>query len=271
MSRKLKPFVLPGQSAHDLAGPFFLRTLYEHGGYYECPTLEDDTIVGKLVQYAGSYEPGPGQPKERFVGLQYCNLAKLESDPIAYAIFINILADNIRRKFAANGRGQYFPNRVLAAPFGGMAMSTWLSSALCIDYAFSEKKVTKVGEGGDRDQTIQVMGRHEIHEGDVVLIGEDVFNNGSTADEMRQLVEKNPATVVAIVCILNRSWPHVTDWKGIPIIAAADIPMIQFCRDEPKVAEAIERDRLELKPKDHWAQLMDYMNNAERWASCEQG
>ena len=49
--------------------------------------------------------------------------------------------------------------------------------------------------------------------------------------QAKDLIEKNGGYVKAIACGFNRS--SLTDWNGIPIISALDIPTEQFTQEDP--------------------------------------
>lgn len=155
----------------------------------------------------------------------------------------------------------------MAAPVGGYALSIDLGRKLKCRTIKAEKKVTKVGIEGQRDETKLVLDRHELSEGDEVIIVEDVCNNFSTTLNLIRLVESYGAKVTAILCYLNRSLdfdlaynPPETKYQ-IPIIALVRQVIAEFKQDAPEVMEDIKKGNIEWKPKkkESWARLMKAM------------
>lgn len=56
-----------------------------------------------------------------------------------------------------------------------------------------------------REESILVIDRHDINNGDRVVLVEDLCNNFSTAEKLIQLVEEKSGVAIAIACMLNRS------------------------------------------------------------------
>jgi hypothetical protein len=255
-----------------LMADLFLRVLFDLGGYYEAPIHEPTgEIIGRVVPYAGTYVPEGGGEPRHFVGPQYCNLAKLEEELVKAAPFIEFLAEKVRRH--RNSRWSPLapnpPLYVLAAPMGALTLGPLFAKAVPVNYGFLEKKVLAVGGAGRRDKTELIESRHVVPMGADVIIFEDVCNHRSTAGEMAKRVHAAGSQVIAIACILNRTWPSSESWVNpcdgvtIPVISAAHIPMIDFMQEDPAVSSLIERGYLMANPKDqqNWSQLLREMNH----------
>jgi Phosphoribosyl transferase domain. len=215
----------------------YLDIARQRDAYYE--RIGNSPLVG----YAGKYN-GPDGQKLQFVGFAYINVAKLEECPADDLDFIGTeLADKARAKL-----GQLSKKTVLvAAPVGGYALSIDLGRKLKCRTIKAEKKVTKVGIEGQRDETKLVLDRHELSESDEVIIVEDVCNNFSTTLDLIRLVESFGAKVIAIVCYLNRSPdydfvynPSGTEYN-IPIIPLVRQIIAEFKQDAPEVMEDIKK------------------------------
>lgn len=227
-----------------------LTVLTDCQGYYKSKVDSDGNPCGPVVGYAGTYQDN-GDVKN-YVGLEYFNFAKAEENPDARAYFAKLIAQKVRNiqiKFT----------NLLGAPMGGIMLATELSSILNVRSGFIEKKVTHLAdeENGRKEASRLVIDRHELNAGDRVILIEDVCNNFSTTEKVRDLIKDHGAELVAIVCAFNRSQKECFD--GIPVISALHIPSLQFKQDVDIVRKLIEEKKVVWKPKLQWDELCEAM------------
>lgn len=226
----------------------FFKTLRTYSGFYECPCSVDGKRAGPLVGYAGRDDKG-----RQFVGEVYANCAVLEKFPRSglkhFAFHLAEKAEQAGLKF----------DLVFGLPLGGLSLGLMIADILGKEYGFPEKKVTRAATETEREQSILVLGRHEIHPGTRVLLAEDVGNNFSTTLEAIELVERNGGIVAGQVCLLNRSLNvedvfshHDQDW---PVVSLVRKPISQWRQDDPNVAEDVARNNVVWKPKAEWFRL----------------
>lgn len=231
-----------------------LAVLRKCGGFYECPKAPDGTRLGPLVGYAGTYDP---EKTKHFVGDAYANLAKAEMYPNVFDWYARQLLFKI-------------PDQLLhpidvfcGAPMGGLALAQDLSRLSYRRYAYAEKKVLKPTEGGQREKSTLVWGRHEIFPGDSVAIVEDVTNNFSTTDDMIALIELAGGKVKAIVSLLNRSLTvenaYQTNGGWVPVISLVRKAIPEYRQTDEEVAADIASGNIIWKPKLHWNVLEEAM------------
>jgi len=126
---------------------------------------------------------------------------------------------------------------------------------------FAEKKVTALADpaNGKKEESVQVIDRHEIKSGDNVIVVEDVCNNFSTAIKLQELIESYGGKLVCIVCAVNRSGQP--KWNEIPVHAAITLGAKQYCQTDPDIADLIEAKKVVWKPKFQWPLLKEAMEN----------
>lgn len=227
-----------------------LTTLKNCGGYYCSPKDQEGKYRGPLVAYAGTYED---QGPKNKVGFEYFNFAKAEAKPKALAYFAKLLAEKIKES-------EIQPDVLLGAPMGGIFLAGALGQSLNCSNIFAEKKVIALANPEEKvkEQSAQVIDRHEIDLGNQVVIVEDVCNNFSTTEKLKALIESKGGNLLAIVCAFNRSGK--SEWNGIPVISALDIPTQQFRQDDPEVFDLATAGNIVWNPKDEWCVLADAMN-----------
>lgn len=221
-----------------------LLVLKSCDGYYCSP--QNEKPLGPLVAYAGTYESGDG-PKN-YVGFEYFNFARAEANSEARSFF----AERIALEISLAG---IQCDLAVGAPMGGILLSGSLSDKLSCRSIFAEKKILGLANPaqGQKEQSQLVIDRHEISNGDRVIIVEDVCNNFSTTQKLEDLIEERGGELVAIVCAINRSGHK--EWNGIPVLSAAYLPSKQWRQDDPEVADLIAAGSIVWKPKAEWAKL----------------
>ena len=227
-----------------------LATLKNFDAYYKSPKDEDGKFTGPLVAYAGTYPDYPN-PKN-YVGFEYFNFAKIETEPVALDCFAKIIAKQIKESASVC-------NSVIGAPMGGIMLASAVGRILNCQTKFSEKKIIALGdpEIGTKDISRYIIDRHQLLKGSEVFIIEDVCNNFSTTASLKKLIEAKGAKLAGIACAINRSGK--TEWEGIPVISALYIPTNQYRQDDLEVSGLIESLKIVWKPKDNWAVLKKAM------------
>ncbi|MBI3589290.1 MAG: hypothetical protein HY093_02655 [Candidatus Liptonbacteria bacterium] len=230
-----------------------LATLRNCGGYYECPKEPDGKRLGPLVGYAGKY----GLDGEHFVGDVYYNFARAEQYPAVRDHF----ARQMENRFPFSGVDVF-----LGSPMGGILLAGDLGRVTSgTRVIFAEKKIISLANGGQREESILVIDRHEIWPGDLVVIVEDVCNNFSTTDQLIRLVEELGGKVIEVVCFLNRSPHDVVPGVGviIRVLSLLHIETVQYQQDNPAVVDDIQAGNVVWKPKRDWERLSAAMKAAE--------
>ncbi|MBI1961445.1 MAG: hypothetical protein HYS45_01950, partial [Parcubacteria group bacterium] len=215
----------------EIAPGDLVETLRRCNGYYQCPKAPDGKRLGPLVGYAGEYD-APDGTRKHWVGDVYYNFARIEEYPHVLRFVASQLAGVVR----ANG-GLGGVDYVMGAPVGGFAIALMLAWHLDCRYVFPEKKVTAAATVSAREQSVLVFGRHEVEPGKQVLVAEDVCNNFSTTEKVRELVQAAGSRVVGIACELNRS--ARTTWEWLPVCSILHLPTEQYQQDDPAVAADI--------------------------------
>lgn len=247
------------QEILDLSRDEPLEVLKACGGYYRCPRDASGKRLGPLVGYAGTYEPG-----KHWVGDEYANFAKAErypSDILAY--FVHGL------EVALHDRVIRDVDVVCGGFMGGIATAELLAFALACGFVYPEKKVTVLADAGGREKSVVLFGRHEIAEGERVLVVEDVFNNFSTTAQLAELIREHGGIVVGVAGLLNRSSTvdvtyTLPDGTVLPVANFIRRPIPEYRQDDPAVEEDIKRGNVvwEPKPRDTWPRLMAAMEAA---------
>lgn len=243
-------------------GENLLETLTRAGGYYDCPKDETGKRLGPLVGYAGTYlDDGV---EKQYVGEVFYNMSRLEQWVEVFSYYSYQLVSNLAKLRGVDLSRPVF----IGAPWGGVSVARSLAGAHdksiqdfeCYEYSnaraiFAEKKTLVQAEAGKRSKSMLVFDRHSPYVGDFTFICEDVVNNMTTTEEMVTLIESRGATVVAILCKINRSgkthFDH-PDGRKIRIVSVMDIPTKQYRQDDPYVADDIAVGNLISKPKDVW-------------------
>jgi orotidine-5'-phosphate decarboxylase/adenine/guanine phosphoribosyltransferase-like PRPP-binding protein len=232
-----------------------LATLKACGGYYKSPMAPDNNYLGPLVAYAGTYESESG-PKN-YVGYEYFNFAKAEAEPLARAYFASEISAIIK---AAGIKCDV----VVGAPMGGILLAGDVARYLDCRSIFAEKKVIEPArpQDGVKEKSELIIDRHEIRQNDAVVIVEDVCNNFSTTEKLKNLIEGMGGKLAAIVCAFNRSGKH--EWEGIPVFTSCFIPTQQFKQDDVQIADLMRLDKIVWKPKAEWSKLESAMEEASK-------
>ncbi|MGE5426101.1 MAG: orotidine 5'-phosphate decarboxylase / HUMPS family protein [Bacillota bacterium] len=229
----------------DVSDP--LSVLKQCGGYYRMPE------EGPLVAYAGTYDYN-GE-KRNYVGKEYFNFAQAEQDPKALQYFAEQLTP-----YLAN------VDVLLGAPMGGIKLATILGSVSGLRSIFAEKRVISLASEGRKEESKLVIDRHIIKPGDRVAIVEDVCNNFSTTEKLKQLIEEKGGVLDTIVCAFNRSGMSVWIGGDVPVFSAGYIPTAQYKQEDPEVAGLVKAGAVCWKPKDNWETLTLAMNGVKEKA-----
>lgn len=227
-----------------------LRTLKNCDACYVSPGDGHGGYAGPLVAYAGKYDDDSGS--KNYVGFEYFNFAKAEVVPSVRNYFAGLLSERIT---ASVGE----VDTIIGAPMGGILLAGSVGDNLQCRTIFAEKKVVAVAapEQGIKEESLQIIDRHEIYPGDKVIVIEDVCNNFSTTQKLKELIEGRGGTLTAIACAVNRSGKG--NWEGIPVISALYVEARQFKQDDPEVAELVEIGNVVWKPKTEWKRLKQAM------------
>lgn len=231
-----------------------LTTLRNCDGYYECPQGTDGKLLGPLVGYAGRYDDGNGN-KLQYVGKVYYNFARAERFPLVTQMFAQGIANLLHQS-------EIDFDVVVGAPMGGIILAADIAAQTNRRRGFMDKKVTKAATETSREESILLMDRHELYEGEDVILSEDVVNNMSTTGKAWEIITAARARLVAITCAFNRSGKRffmAPNGDNIPIFGYEFIPTRQFRQDDPEVADYVRQNNVVWKPKDRWDQLAPYM------------
>ena len=212
------------------------------GGYYCNPRNAEGERLGPFVGYAKKDERG-----RQYVGDVYYDFAVVEETSEIKAFAQTLMASIRLRANEHTGKTIW----VFGMPMGGLRLAGALfdefhAAGLPVRYGFLEKKVTKVAEGDQREESKLVFGRHQPEKGDIVIIVEDVVNNMTTAGEATALFESVGAIVTAIGCAINRSYPFMGEFvrdgrEPIKVIATVEKSTPQWRQDDPEIAEDLAR------------------------------
>lgn len=226
------------------------------GGVYECPKSPDGKRLGPLVGYAGTYYDDLNIERH-FVGESYYDFAMVEQYPQALDRFATILKLQLV---------QDDPTVLLAAPLGGLWLTSAVGRVMDVRQVFAEKKVITPGSDGQREVSQYILGRHRLFPGDRVGIIEDVCNNFSTTIQLIMLALAAQAQVVSIGCALNRS-PRTTytlsaNMDAIPVRSVIHREIPEFRHDDHFVASDVLAGKVAWKPKLQWEELTAAMQAA---------
>lgn len=227
------------------------------GGYYNCPVGAGGKPSGPLVGYAARYDG-----VHQWVGFTYANFAKAEEHPPAVRHYTSRLADKMLNLMDDI-------DAFCGIPEGGKALAYDLAALCNRRHIFAEKEVLAVKTETSREKSRIVFKRHQPRHGDRIVIVEDVCNNFDATDQLIAEAEKAGATVVVIVCFLNRSLKYDSEYpvmrggavaRVIPIVSVVRKPIQEYKQDDPAVAEEITKGNVAWKPKDEWGRLMAAMD-----------
>lgn len=70
----------------------------------------------------------------------------------------------------------------------------------------------------------------EIHQGESLLLVEDVITTGGTLREIRGMAEAKQARIAGVFCIINRSGSPT--WEGLPLVSLLDVQFPTYAPDE---------------------------------------
>jgi len=210
---------------------------------YESPKDENGKYIGPLVAYAGLDENG-----KNFVGFHYVNIAQAEQEYFSRIELSKMMAEKITQ---AVGK----PDRLIAAPMGGIIFAASTSNFLETKVSFFEKKFIRLNdpEKNIREEYELIYKRHNLEPGEKVIIFEDLCNNFSTTQKMIEMLRELGAEVVAIACIFNRS--DKEELMGIPVIAVMHTPIPEYKQDDPVVKDMLEVGNIVLSAKKEWPRL----------------
>lgn len=234
--------------------PEALRILQQAGGYYECPKDSEDHRLGPLVGYAGRDAQG-----RQFVGDVYVNFARGEQHTYMLGLFAQSLIMKLHDQASIQQEALF-----LGAPMGGIGLAMLMAFQVRGQFAFFEKKVTALATEGSREKSELIIKRHEINEGQDVILVEDVCNNFSTTSQMINLVLATGAKIRAIACFLNRSLEvddvFVHGEIEVPVVALVRKKIMQWSQDDPEVVADIAAGNVVWKAKNEWDRLQAAMN-----------
>ena len=223
------------------------QILKDCNALYESPKGADGKYLGPLVAYAGLDENG-----KNFVGFHYVNIAQAEQEYLPRIELSKIMAEKITQ---AVGK----PDRLIAAPMGGIIFAASTSNFLETKVSFFEKKYIRLNdaEKNIREEYEVVYKRHNLEPGEKVIIFEDLCNNFSTTQKMIEMLKELGAEVVAVACIFNRS--DKEEFMGIPVISVMHTPIPEYKQDDPVVKDMLEAGNIVLSAKKEWARLKEAM------------
>jgi len=210
---------------------------------YESPKDENGKYLGPLVAYAGLDENG-----KNFVGFHYVNIAQAEQEYFSRIELSKMMAEKITQVVGK-------PDRLIAAPMGGIIFAASTSNFLETKVSFFEKKFIRLNdtEKNIREEYELIYKRHNLEPGEKVIIFEDLCNNFSTTQKMIEMLRELGAEVVAIACIFNRS--DKEELMGIPVISVMHTPIPEYRQDDPVVKDMLEAGNIVLSAKKEWPRL----------------
>jgi orotate phosphoribosyltransferase len=194
------------------------------------------------------------------VGFTYANFGAAEEHPPVVEFFSKILVGKIADRVI---RADVF----CGIPEGGRALAFNLAQLVFSRHILAEKDVLAMKTQLSRECSQIVFERHQPRRGDKVVIVEDECGNLCGTNEILAAVEKAGATVVAIVCFLNRSLGYDSVYPGrvgeatreIPLISVVRKPIQEYRQEEREVAAEVAAGNVVWRPKDEWGRLMAAM------------
>jgi adenine/guanine phosphoribosyltransferase-like PRPP-binding protein len=232
----------------------YLETLKRCKGFYECPCDSGGNFRGPLVGYAGTYEDIDGKTFH-FVGAKYYNFSRADQWPAVLEIFAEAASEFLYDR-------DIEPTVILGVPMAGLKFSQEVAGYMECRHIFAEKRPVLELNSGARIVEELVLARYEIYPGDQVVIGEELVNNCSTTAKLIKLVEDAGGKVIGIVCAINRSYPFIDQYNGIPIVSVIEQPTCQYRQDEPEVVDLVKNGNVIWKPKiKDWPRLQKVMED----------
>lgn len=226
-----------------------LNLMKQNGAYYGSPKDAAGKYLGPLVAYAGTYLGDNGVSKNK-VGFEYFNFAKIEEYAHLREPFVQKIVNSV---------GICASNLVVGAPMGGIILAADIATALGSRVAFAEKEITVLADSkqGTKEVSSLVIKRHDICPGDEVFIVEDVCNNFSTTEKLKEEIEIRGGILIGIMCAINRSGK--SDWNGLPVFSALAIPTAQYEQEDSEVCDLVNSGNIVWKPKQNWEELSEAM------------
>jgi orotate phosphoribosyltransferase len=135
------------------------------------------------------------------------NMAKLEEHPDILRNFVLQLAVLILKSvgYPVEPYKELLPNVYCGVPMGGVVLAALLTEEMVARLVFPEKRVTAFATGDSGEESALEFNRHLIRADDRVAIVCDQFNEFSRVGDLIDLIERQSAKVVSIICLLNRS------------------------------------------------------------------
>ncbi len=240
-----------------------LEVLADLDGFYERPGATENESAGPVVGYAGKYRENPDHPSSRelqWVGEIYANFAEAEQWPDIYDAWFLRIKPSLE---------ELSIDTYMGMPMAGVPVAQSMARLMNSRFIYPDRKVLEVATSAGREKSKLVFGRHGIREsGERIAICEDVVNNLSTAAEATELVHEAGGLVVAIACVLNRSFPQVREYihrgQTIPVIALVQKPIPQYKQDHPLVAADVATGNVVWKAKPEWPRLKQAMERGKK-------
>lgn len=249
-----------------------LETLRRCNGYYKCPKSPDGRRLGPLVAYVGTYD-GPDGKKLHFVGDTYANFAMAEPHSNVLVHFAGCLRQKLIDEISFSRDNLVF----CGAPIGGYDLARAMGFAFDAPVIKAEKKVILAGSASNKEESEIVFSRHNVEEGDEVILVEDVCNNFATAHSLLGNVILRKGRVIAFLCFLNRSLTIDRVYKhpgkfirkdfqtvdvgelAVPVVSLVRMPIDEWRQDDPAVAEDVAKGNVVWNPKPEWDRLTQAM------------
>jgi orotate phosphoribosyltransferase len=105
---------------------------------------------------------------------------------------------------------------IVAPATGGLPVAFGVCEAL-------RAKQVYWAEREDEQQPMRFRQFMEQHEGEQVVLVDDILRSGSKLSEMKTLLEKNGAKVVALAVIIYQPTPHTLDFGKLPLYYLAKL------------------------------------------------
>jgi hypothetical protein len=236
-----------------------LQLMLECKAFFGCADTADGSWQGPLVGYAKRVPDGQGGTVQ-MVGKKYYNFAMVERQPAALLHFARILGCKIWDIEAVRTvNADHYPLVLLGAPMGGLDLRCLTAAELMRDGPFPffsqylEKEVTQLKTEAAREESHLVFKRHRLPRGARVVLIEDVCNNFSTTEQIRDILP-NDAMLIGIACAVNRSGQE--SWRSISVASAISAPTAQWREDDPIIQQYLASGaELIRDPKPNWARL----------------